>query len=624
MKKSKLFGLALVAITASFSACSDLTEEMLKESEIKLTNEITPVSRVADLDYQSTQIVAEQEVGVTITGAKSEHNNIKWTTGTDGVLTNGGNPVYYSGNNAVTIIAYHPYNSDWTETSHIFSVNTNQSTNEGYLESDLLWASETSTKTEEAVALTFTHKLSKINVTLTSEDNANLSNATISICGTNISTSFNPSTGELSATTANVQDIKAGTTTSTASAIVIPQTVASGTKFIKVELSGKIFYYTLKADKELKSGYSHNYTLTVKEKEVEVGTESDKITDWEDDNNSGDAEEDSNNISTIKTVNNATAGKLATLLTQKEKETLTSLKITGNLNSDDIRFIREMAGGPINTSSTPSNGSLISLDISGCEIVEGGDYFFESNSTKYYTADKDLGEYAFAYTKLESIELPTTITSLKHRVLAYTKIKEITIPNSVTNFNGSELFSTETLTTVHLPAYLNYHLVNGVFHNCPNLKTITIDDSNQYFTVADDGLLYVQWGNEYALYCCPAANTTATIDPNTEFIMYASFSYSKIESLVIPQNVKRIDTHVFKDCNLLQSIKVESATPPEAHRMVTNGTTGEEFAQTAFDMFSNINNCTLYVPEGSINAYKEALGWKSFTNIVEYEKEENI
>ena len=106
--------------------------------------------------------------------------------------------------------------------------------------------------------------------------------------------------------------------------------------------------------------------------------------------------------------------------------------------------------------------------------------------------------------------------------------------------------------------------------------------------------------------------------------MYASFSYSKIESLVIPQNVKRLDTHVFKDCNLLQSIKVESATPPEAHRMVTNGTTGEEFAQTAFDLFNNINNCTLYVPKGSINAYKEALGWKNFTNIIEYDKEENI
>ena len=72
MKKNRWFGLALMAITASFSACSDLTEEMLKESEIKLTNEITPASRVTDLEYQSTQIVARQEVGVTITSAKSE------------------------------------------------------------------------------------------------------------------------------------------------------------------------------------------------------------------------------------------------------------------------------------------------------------------------------------------------------------------------------------------------------------------------------------------------------------------------------------------------------------------------------------------------------------------------
>ena len=58
--------------------------------------------------------------------------------------------------------------------------------------------------------------------------------------------------------------------------------------------------------------------------------------------------------------------------------------------------------------------------------------------------------------------------------------------------DNTKAFFTETLTTVHLPAYLNYNIVNGVFDHCPNLKTITIDDSNQYFTVADDGLLYLE------------------------------------------------------------------------------------------------------------------------------------
>ena len=68
MKKTKLFGLAFLATTicSSFSACSNDAEEVLaQESEIKLTSEITP-SRVTSLDYQSTQIIEGQQVGVTI------------------------------------------------------------------------------------------------------------------------------------------------------------------------------------------------------------------------------------------------------------------------------------------------------------------------------------------------------------------------------------------------------------------------------------------------------------------------------------------------------------------------------------------------------------------------------
>ena len=298
MKKNRWFGLALVAtmMGASFSACSNEAEEVLaQESEIKLTSEITP-SRVTSLDYQSEQIVKGQQVGVTIAGAKSEHKNVAWTVGTDGALTNTDDAVYYSGNNTATITAYHPYNSTWTGTSHTFSVSKDQSDEANYRNSDLLWATASSSKTEKAVGLIFAHKLAKVNVTLTSTDITDLSGATISICGTNIATNFNPSTGELSAAVADVEEIKAGVTTEeafTASAIVVPQTVANGTKFIKVIHGSKTFYYTLTADKVLKSGYSHNYTLTVKEKELEVAIESDKITDWTDeDGNIGDANEE--------------------------------------------------------------------------------------------------------------------------------------------------------------------------------------------------------------------------------------------------------------------------------------------------------------------------------------------
>ncbi len=294
MKAFKMIGLALMATFtgASFSACTSENEEVFgQDTEIRLTSEIIP-SRVTSLDYQSTQIVAEQQVGVTITNAKAAHNNVAWTAGADGALTNTGAPLYYTNKTAI-ITAYHPYNNDWkAASSYLFSVNTDQSIEANYRNSDLLWATASSNKTVNAVALTFTHKLAKINVTLQSTDITDLSGATISICGTNIATNFNPSTGALSAATANVQEIKAGVG-KTASAIIVPQTVAASTPFIKITLGEKVFYHKLSAEKTFASGKSYSYTLNVKENSVEI-TATENITDWgqgDAEPNIGDAEE---------------------------------------------------------------------------------------------------------------------------------------------------------------------------------------------------------------------------------------------------------------------------------------------------------------------------------------------
>lgn len=305
MKKLNLFGLALVTTVASLTACTNDAEEVLSnESEIKLTSEITP-SRVTSLDYQSTQIVKGQQIGVTITGAKAEHKNVAWTAGEDGDLNNTGTPIYWS-NGEATIYAYHPYNANWTGENHTFTVATDQSTDNGYLNSDLLWAKNTGTKSQETVELTFTHKLAKINVALSSDDITDLSGATISICGTNIATNINLLTGELAATSSNVQDINVGTTTSStkaASAIIIPQTVTSGTQFIRVKHSNKTFFYTLTADKPFEAGKAYNYNLKVKESLVELTLMSNSVTDWK---NEEVIESEIIEIST-PTINNITA-----------------------------------------------------------------------------------------------------------------------------------------------------------------------------------------------------------------------------------------------------------------------------------------------------------------------------
>ena len=231
MKIKKLFNLAFIATIASFTACENITDELISnDSEIRLTSSITPVTRATNQNLQAIQIVTGQQVGVTITGAKSEHNNIAWTAGEDGALTNTGDAIYY-GNSTATITAYHPYNSSWIGTSHTFSVNTDQSENADYLNSDLLWAKTTAvSKSADPISLTFFHKLAKVNVTLqpeynTDEERAKLNDAIISICNIKLSTTIDLSNGRVpTEATGDVHEIKAGVG-STASVIVAPQTI---------------------------------------------------------------------------------------------------------------------------------------------------------------------------------------------------------------------------------------------------------------------------------------------------------------------------------------------------------------------------------------------------------------
>lgn len=262
---NKRLGWAFIAI-ASITSCTHDTEHILtQECEIRLTSEITP-SR-AEQDLQSTQIVENQQIGVTIVGAQKEHDNIAWNAGPYGALTNTGSPVYW-GESEVTITAYHPYISSWTD--NVFSVNTDQSTNAGYLNSDLLWASTIASITAKPISLIFVHKLAKINVVISGDKD--LSGTTICICGTHIATGFNPVTGLLTDVEGTIADITAGITTNnayTASAIIVPQAIEKGTKFIKLTNGNKDYYYTLPERKEYQSGHSYNYTLKIDDSNME-------------------------------------------------------------------------------------------------------------------------------------------------------------------------------------------------------------------------------------------------------------------------------------------------------------------------------------------------------------------
>ena len=82
-------------------------------------------------------------------------------------------------------------------------------------------------------------------------------------------------------------------------------------------------------------------------------------------------------------LNIAKAGTLSEQIASSKKYQIDELIVSGTLNGSDIRFIRDMAG--CDATGKETKGILRKLDMSGVNIISGGDYYYETGGIKYYT-----------------------------------------------------------------------------------------------------------------------------------------------------------------------------------------------------------------------------------------------
>ena len=172
-----------------------------------------------------------------------------------------------------------------------------------------------------------------------------------------------------------------------------------------------------------------------------------------------------------RTFHVATAGTLPTLISEEEKYEIEELTLSGELNGTDFKFIRDMAGviaiQRIDYSSgekdcwaeyIPTEGLLKSLNLAESRIISGGEvYYYEGDkkptgsalTEKYYTESDAISSYLFARTKLETIILPNSITSLGECVFYNcNRLTSITIPNSVTSIGDNTFYGCDGLKSV--------------------------------------------------------------------------------------------------------------------------------------------------------------------------------
>ena len=166
------------------------------------------------------------------------------------------------------------------------------------------------------------------------------------------------------------------------------------------------------------------------------------------------------------------AGTLPDRIASSKKYKITNLKIVGEINGTDLKFIREMAGCDYDGKET--DGKLSILDLSDAKIVEGGSAYYSDRDDGFiYTSNDKLGDYVFFdCSGLTSLTLPSSVTEIgEHAFLNCRGLTNFTIPSGVTSIGTSAFFCCYGLISLTIPSSVT-SIGGFAFNDCSGLTSI--------------------------------------------------------------------------------------------------------------------------------------------------------
>lgn len=129
---------------------------------------------------------------------------------------------------------------------------------------------------------------------------------------------------------------------------------------------------------------------------------------------------------------------------------------------------------------------------------------------------------------------------------------------------------------------------NSAFSNCSSLTSVTIPDS-------------VTSIDSYAFSMCSHLTSITIPDGVTSINDYLFQHCKALTSVTIGNGVTSIAKSAFYGCSHLTTITVKATTPPSL--------------RGSLSIPNNVT--TIYVPSGSVNAYKSASDWSSYASKIQ-------
>lgn len=229
--------------------------------------------------------------------------------------------------------------------------------------------------------------------------------------------------------------------------------------------------------------------------------------------------------------------------------------------------------------NTPQNscGENLTWTLTDGELViegTGAMYNFEDEAAPWF-ASKD---------EIVKLTIKSGVTSVgDYAFNKCDKITDVVISNGVTTLGTHAFGFCDGLTVVSLPASVKT-IGWSAFYTCRNLTTVNLSE----------GVTRI---GEYSFADCRNLSKLNIPEGVTEIGQWA-FRNCSFTSLILPSTLKTIQSCAFYECCELTSLTCLATTPP--------GLWGEAFATMNLSV-------PIYVPSGSVDAYKSKEQWNAFT-----------
>jgi len=248
---------------------------------------------------------------------------------------------------------------------------------------------------------------------------------------------------------------------------------------------------------------------------------------------------------------------------------------------------------------------------------------------------RSIDSSAFAYCDiLPSITIPNSVTSIGNAAFYHCpSLTSITIPNSVTNIGSHAFHDCRSLASVTIGSGVT-SIGDNNFSTCPSLTSITISNSvTRILHEAFAGCTSlpsitipnsVTRIGEFAFSNCTSLTSVTIGSGVTTIDKDAFYGCTSLPSITIPNSVTNIGNDAFGHCTSLTSVTIGSGVTyieSWAFSMCSGLTSITCNAVTPPTLGSNVfnktNNCPIYVPSESVNAYKTASGWSTYANRIQ-------